>query len=63
MARRTQKEDSRINVQHERRSEINSRSHHYENTSRNPEGRSRRELSREEINRIRQNDLYERQSI
>lgn len=62
MARRTHKEDNRLNVQNEKRSETNNRSH-YENSPRNPQGRSRRETSRDEINRIRQNDLYERQSI
>jgi len=63
MARRTQKEDNRVNVQNDRRSDTSNRSYYYENNSRNPQGRSRRDYSREEINRLRQNDLYERQSM
>lgn len=62
MARRTHREEERRqNVQQERTS--NNRSH-YENNSRMPAGRLRKEEGRGETERIRQsNDLYERQSI
>jgi len=62
MAHRTNKEDNRNNMRNE--SVSNRRSHDKDTKNRAPQQRSRSEMMREEITRIRQsNDLYERQSI